>query len=316
MSQELTRLRELLLDSEISTLADLGRRMDSVYERAGTADRFTASVAATLDAALRQAEVERHADVAQAIAPLIVQTIRTEIRNSEEELAEALYPSVGRMAKAYVASAMRDLTDDINRRLESNHFMLRVRSLLTWRPVAELAFTDGQRLKVEEILLMRRGLGQLVGRWPATESISAHGQRISGILIAINEVATEAFAADQSSLRRIDLGGALVYLRSSPTHLLAAKCSGASPSAVERIMDDQFVAAIGRLRPLLNGAANGVPAELAINDLLADLAMALQAGIDEQQDKLARGRSVFRRQRCCSGASGRSSRRGPRGART
>ena len=248
MTHEFARLKELLLDSEIKTLADLGRRLDSVYERAGTAERFTASVASSLDAALRQAEVERHAEMAQAIAPLIVQTIRTEIRNGEQELAEALYPSVGRMATAYVASAVRDLTDDVNRRLESNRFMLGARSLLSGRPVAELAFADGRRLKVEEILLIRRGLGQLVGCWPSGESVAAHGQKVSGILTAINEVATEAFAADQSSLRRIDLGGSLVYLRSSPTHLLAATCSGASPASIERIIDEQFVAAIERLR--------------------------------------------------------------------
>jgi hypothetical protein len=55
------------------------------------------------------------------------------------------------MVKAYVVSAITDLTDEINRRLESNPFMLRVRSLLTRRPVAELAFAEGQRLRVQEI---------------------------------------------------------------------------------------------------------------------------------------------------------------------
>jgi outer membrane protein OmpA-like peptidoglycan-associated protein len=171
--------------------------------------------------------------------------------------------------------------------------MLGARSLLSGRPVAELAFTDGRRLKVEQILLIRRGLGQLVGCWPSGESVSAHGQKVSGILTAINEVATEAFAADQSSLRRIDLGGALVYLRSSPTHLLAAKCSGASPASIERIIDEKFVAAIERLRPLTNSAEDAAIPDPAINDLLADLAVALQTGIDEQQAKVSRRRSTL-----------------------
>ncbi len=213
MSQDVNRLKELLFENESRALSDLNRRMDIVFERAGSTERFTASVASVLDEALSQAEIERHSEVASAIAPLIVQTIKTEIRGSQDELAEALYPSLGRMVKAYVVSAIRDLMDEINRRLESNRFMLRLRSLLTGRPVAELAFVEGQKLEVEELYLIRRGLGELLGHWPAINGPTAHDQRVSGILTAINEVATEAFDADKAALRRIDLGTSLIYLQ-------------------------------------------------------------------------------------------------------
>ena len=234
MSQDVNRLKELLFENESRALADLNRRMDIVFDRAGSTERFTASVAAVLDQALAQAEIEKHSEVSHAIAPLIVQTIKTEIRGSQDELAEALYPSLGRMVKAYVVSAIRDLMDEINRRLESNAFMLRLRSILTGRPVAELAFVEGQRLKVEEIFLIRRGLGELLAHWPSINGPTAQDQRVSGILTAINEVATEAFDADKAALRRIDLGTSLIYLRASPTHLLAAKCRGVAPAAVEQ----------------------------------------------------------------------------------
>ena len=292
MSHDVSKLKELLFESESRTLSDLSQRMDAVFGRAGTPERFTTSVAAVLDDALRQAEIDRHSELAQAIAPLIVKTIKTEIRGSQDELAEALYPAMGRMVTAYVASAIRDLTDDINRRLESNPFMLRVRSLLTGRPVVELAFAEGQRLKVEEIFLIRRGSGELVGHWPIGAGSSAHDRRVSGILTAINEVATEAFDADQSTLRRIDLGASMVYLRASPAYLLAAKCAGAAPSAVEQTIDEHFVTAIERLRTVLNGSGNGAEPDRAINTLLADLAAKLEQRIAEQQAAFAgrRGR--------------------------
>jgi len=285
MAQDVSKLKELLFDSETRALSDLSQRMDLVFERAGSQERFTASVAGVLDDALRQAEVDRHAELSSAIAPLIVKTIKTEIRGSQDELAEAVYPAMGRMVKAYVASAIRDLMDEINRRLESNAFMLRVRSLLTGRPVAELAFAEGHRLSIEEIFLIRRGSGALVGHWPG-DAASAHDRRMSGILTAINEVATQAFAADQAALRRIDLGSSIVYLRASPTYLLAAKCRGAAPASVEQTIDEHFVGATERLRTLLNGADSAAPAR-AINALLADLAAKLEQGIAEQQQRLA-----------------------------
>ncbi|HEY7670188.1 MAG TPA: OmpA family protein [Hyphomicrobium sp.] len=293
MSEDVTQLKELLFGKESRTLSDLTHRMDIVFERAGTKERFTASVAAVLDEALAQAEIDRHAEVAHAIAPLIVQTIKAEIRGSQDELAEALYPSLGRMVAAYVVSAIRDLMDEINRRLESNAFMLRLRSILTGRPVAELAFVEGQRLRVEEIYLIKRGLGQLIGHWPPGNSPTAHDQRVSGILTAINEVATEAFDAGKAALRRIDLGTSLIYLRASPTHLLAAKCRGAAPLSVEQTIDDRFLTAIERLRSLFNGGTNPDSPSRAVNFLLAELSTSLEAGIAEQHARLMHRRSIL-----------------------
>ncbi len=45
MTQDVTRLKALLFESESRELADLNRRMDMVFERAGSTERFTASVA-------------------------------------------------------------------------------------------------------------------------------------------------------------------------------------------------------------------------------------------------------------------------------
>lgn len=291
MSEDVSRLKQLLFENESRTLADLSRRMDDVYERAGTTDRFTTSVASVLDDALRRAEVDRHAEVSHAIAPLIVQTIKTEIRGSQDELAEALYPSLGRMVKAYVVSAIRDLMDEINRRLESNVFMLRLRSLLTGRPVAELAFAEGQRLRVEEIYLIGRGTGGLIGHWPPGEPASTRDKRVSGILTAINEVATEAFDPEQSALRRIDLGKAIIYLRASPAHLLAIRCRGVAPQSVEQLVDEQVLATIERLRALLTESSAPSVADRAVNNLLADLQTTLETAIAERQAKLARERT-------------------------
>ena len=156
MAQTVDRLKELLFDSEARAIETLNQRLESVersvtdansatrterserekitvqvdelLQRAGTTERFEKSVAGVLDGALRQAEVERHQELAAAMAPLVVRTVKTEIRNSRDELVEALYPMTGRMVQAYVASAMKDLANDINRRLEQNAFMLRLRS--------------------------------------------------------------------------------------------------------------------------------------------------------------------------------------------
>jgi outer membrane protein OmpA-like peptidoglycan-associated protein len=289
MAQDVTRLKELLFDREARAITDLTARMEAVFERTGSQERFAASVASVLDEALARAEVEKHAQVAGAIAPLVVSTIRSEIRNSQDELAEALYPAMGRMVKDYVVSAFRDLADEINRRIEQNRFMLRARSLLTGRPVAELAMAHAPPPKVEEIYLVRRGSGELVGRWPVAGNPRDHTR--SGVLAAINEVATDAFIAEEASLRRLDLGSSLVYMRASPAHLLFVRCSGSAPAALERVIDAHFIGTIEKLRPIIAGGQPSDPEVTAapVNALLASLAAELDAAFAARRTAKRRG---------------------------
>lgn len=197
MSQ-VTRLKELLFDNETQALEALSRRidtvagaeqlarevirreLDTVLDRVGTTERFTRSVTEVIDEALEQAEVAKHTKLSATIAPLVVTTIKTELRNSQDEMVEALYPITGRLVKAYVASAIKDLNAELNRKIEQNAFMLRLQSLTTGRSVAELALAGGRNFKVEELFLIRRGSGELIAHWPETAG-GGREQMMSGI---------------------------------------------------------------------------------------------------------------------------------------
>lgn len=287
----MARLKELLFDSENQTIADIDQRLekalsrvtsleglsesdkrergellrkvDQLFERAGTEERFSHSVAVVLDEALRVAEVDNHEQVARAMAPLVVQTIRLELRNSQDELVEVLYPITGRMVKAYVASAMSDLVRQLNRRVEQNGLMLRIRSLVSGKSVAELAIAESQHLKVEEIYLIRRGSGALVARWPAGAAQSNIDVHMSGILSAINDFASHAFQEDGGSLRNFEVDDFQVYLRASPVYLVAAKCRGTAPSGVDGIFDEEFLTLLERIAARdTDGAAAAAPSDL------------------------------------------------------
>jgi len=269
MTDTVGRIKELLFDAETRELAELSqridrigaagdelhRRLEALLERTGTKERLESSVAEVLDGALRKAEVERHNEMASAVAPLVVRTVKTEIGNSKDELVEALYPMTGRMVKAYIASAMKDLANDINRRLESNPLMLRLKSIATGKSMAELAMAETQRLVVEELYLIRRGTGELVARWPEAgpERDSGRDHVMSGVLTAINEFSSEALGDEASGLRQIDLGERQIYLRASPVYLLAAKCSGTAAQPVEAVIDEAFLSAIERINDLPGG---------------------------------------------------------------
>jgi hypothetical protein len=228
------KLKQLLFDKESREIGDLAARLEQIAERAGTDAQFRRSVAATLEGALRDAEAANHRQVSDALAPLVVRTVRTEVDASSEALPAKLYPHIGTMVRDYVRSALRDLMDDINRRLENgltrNRAMLRLRSWTTGRSMAELALADTSRFEVDELHLIRRGSGQMLAHWTrhgtGESTPQGRGALFSGMLAAMTAFIEEVYEAEKAGLRTIDFGAHTIYLRGSPQHLLAAKSRG------------------------------------------------------------------------------------------
>jgi outer membrane protein OmpA-like peptidoglycan-associated protein len=300
MSQSVSRLKELLFDREAQALRDLSQRLDAlaldqhlstaelkdeltaIVGRVGSNEQLTVSVAEIIDEALRRAEVNKHSELSLSIAPLVVTTIKAELKNSQDEMVEALYPITGRLVKSYVASAIKDLADDMNRRLEQNPLMLRLQSLTTGKSVGELALASTQDFRVLELFLIRRGSGELVAHWPQEAGGREH--LMSGVLAAVNAFANEAFAADEATLREIDLGEETVYLRGSQLYLLAAKCQGTAPKYIEQTLDDAFLATIEKKLDFDSGSDSP---EIDNRKLIADLGTDVQTRVEERK-RLAR----------------------------
>lgn len=239
---ELSSLRSLLVGDEQRSLAELDKRVTRHHRRIGTELRLKKSVAKVIAASLREAEITQHDTLANAISPLVVASIKREIRNSQDEMVEALYPILGRLVSAYVTSAIRKLTDQTNRRLEGmlkgGRLALRAKSLLTGKPYGDLVLSS-QPPELTEVLLVDRATGNLADHWRApVENESEHdsAQLISSLLTAITDFANQAFATKQGELRMLDTGSGRIYIRATPSWLVAANFVGRTfPDMEDRI---------------------------------------------------------------------------------
>ncbi|MEZ5849131.1 MAG: OmpA family protein [Hyphomicrobiaceae bacterium] len=234
---------------------ELDTRLKDLAQQVGSEPIFEARVGNVLHRSIASAEKVRHRELADAMAPMVQRVFRAELRAKtiQDELTTAIYPKLGEMVRRYVSSAMRDMMETINRRLDSglkqNAVVLKLRSLATGRSMAELALSDTQSFKVDELYLIREGSGELIHHWtpdmpPGSDRGDIGGNRdtlVSGFLTAITAFAKEAFASDQSALRALDLDQHRIYLRASPGHLLAAKCSGRPQAGVENILDQSML---------------------------------------------------------------------------
>ena len=247
---EIDKLKALLFSPESARLAAAEAHIDALESRVGDAPRLEAATAEILVDALRRAEVAQHRELAAAIAPVVVAAIRSEIHNSKDMMVEALYPITGRLVAAAVANAFRELIESINRRLDAlvstNQWKLRLKSLTSGRPMAEIALSQAMGANFQRILLFERGSGILLAHWSANAGRAENPELISGMIAAISEFAASVLSSQHGELRTLDLGASQVFLRASSQIVLAAETAGDLSRNDQHALDAAFLDLVDR----------------------------------------------------------------------
>lgn len=226
--------------------SQLTSRVDQLFSQVGTEDRLRHSIARVLDKALREAEISKHRELADAMSPLVIQTIDAQIDQSKPRLIAMLYPEIGRMVAQYVQSAMRDLVENINRKLNGQKPTADAALGVT---AGETALAQANGLELVELFLIRRGSAELVQHWlrPGEKSAKDDTLMMRNYLAAIVDYAEAAFQSGQTQLRTVDIGSDRVFFRTSADLVLAARCQGTPPADIETRLDEGFLRVMEQL---------------------------------------------------------------------
>lgn len=248
------RLKQLLLDETTRRLDVTTERVEKIDARFGDSRKFAAATGDILVEALQRAEEKRHPELSRAVAPLVISAIRSEIKNSKEMLVEALYPIMGRLVTAAVAGAFRELVETLNERIDAlvsaNSWRLRMRAMATGRTMAEVALAEADAGRLKRALLLERGSGRVLAKWPLAEEgdarVGANVDLESGMIAAITEFATNVYADKGGELRMLDLGASHVFLRASHRVIIAAEFGGDLSRHRESRLDEAFLSIVER----------------------------------------------------------------------
>ncbi|MGI9406308.1 MAG: OmpA family protein [Hyphomicrobiaceae bacterium] len=296
---DVTRLKSLLFRNEQRAISAIREQVEAHHDRIGSDEDLRRSVATILSGALYDARVDKPREVAEAIAPLLVEGIKREIKNSRDEMVDALYPIMGRLVSAYVGSAVSEMMEQTNRRLESGlsgrFLYLRAKSLMTGTPYADLVMAEAQQFRIDELMLIRRGSGLLVDHLkldladeiqgtPAQDSSAL----MSGVVAAIHDFAQEAFSKRRNTLRSVDMGGQTIYLRATSGLIFAVVGSGHASRKFERALDTELLRVLEeRSDDILLLSDDETKAAPKILPIVADRLMAVQQQAANKKPVLA-----------------------------
>lgn len=181
-------------------------------------------------------------EMAEALGPVMGEAIRVQIRDSRKDMIEALYPVIGETVQRAVSEFAREFQRNIDARLRQTfgpQGMLRA-TMARLRGVSpsELALRDALPFTIREIFLIQHSSGLLLAHSHPGSHEVADSDLIGGMLTAIRDFARDAFGqgSEEKELEEIQYGDERIIIQSGRTAYLAVVIQGVEPEGFRAIL--------------------------------------------------------------------------------
>jgi outer membrane protein OmpA-like peptidoglycan-associated protein len=256
-AREFARLRGLLVGREQQDIADLRREIRDV---ALTPDNVGKHLPEAI--ALRAGQDDQ---LARALAPTLEGAFTESVHRNPEQIAQAIYPTLGPAIRKAIAEAIGGIVQGINRALEES---LSVRGLKwrieAWRsgvPYAQVVMKHALVYRVEQVYLIHAETGLLLAHVAAPDLAAPDADLISGMLTAIRDFVGDAFrSGDRGALHQFKVSDVTVIVEAGPRALIAAVVRGQHPpSLLERLQQTVELVHFQFAQPLTRFAGDSAP---------------------------------------------------------
>lgn len=156
----------------------------------------------------------------------ITETIKVQIRDSQDEVIEALYPIIGKLVKKFIIAEITKLTHSINTTIKEKFSFKHIIKNFFKRDKneAENLLQDVFEPVIEEIFVIEKDSGLLSGSY-SRDNI-ADKDMVSGMLTAIKSFAEDAFSKEGQDLEDINFETFQLSIKNFKTIFIAIATSG------------------------------------------------------------------------------------------
>lgn len=179
------------------------------------------------------------------LGPTITQTLKKQIKESRDDVVQALFPIIGQMIKKYVQQEMRILSERLDQQFDQmfsmEHMMLRFKSIFTGAKYSDLVLRQTQEAQVQEIFVIEEGSGVLMGSYSRQGALSDQDM-IAGMLTAIKAFVEDAFEQKDQSLEMISYDEYNIYVQNFNKFYIAVVLSGILDASFKSKLNDTILA--------------------------------------------------------------------------
>ncbi|WP_452224061.1 cell envelope biogenesis protein OmpA [Lacinutrix chionoecetis] len=222
--ERLSILKDILLTDEREYAQKVEEKLRIVEEVINKQNKLSERVNPIIDEKLNNFVIE----IPKTLGPTITEALKTEIKNSQDAVVEALFPIIGKMIKKYVQHEMQILSEQINAKMNSaftfEGLKRKFKSKRTGVSEGDLILQELAQPIVEQIMVIEKGSGIIISEYSKTQAIDE--DMVSGMLTAIKSFAEDAFEKSDQELQYIEYNTFHIHLQNFSSYYIAVVISG------------------------------------------------------------------------------------------
>jgi len=224
-ADKLALLKDLLLTDDRAYAESIHNKIKAIEQIINEQKKLSNKVDPIIDDKLEEFIEE----IPETLGPTITEALAEQIKNSKDQVVEALYPIMGKMIKKYISQEISLLSERINKQLEDSFstksWKRKFKSWFGGVKEEELLLSELTAIsKIEQVLVIEKNSGLLIGQYAKTETIDK--DMVSGMLTAIKSFVEDAFQGKSQNLELIEYELYHIHIQSFVSFYVAVAISG------------------------------------------------------------------------------------------
>lgn len=237
--EKLELLKEILLTEEREFEKNIAKKLETLNVVINQKVKLSQKVDPIIDDKLS----EFVKDIPGTLGPTITQTLKEEIKNSQDAVVEALYPIMGKMIKKYIQNEMKVLSERINSQVQSSFsakaWKRKFKAMFSGVSEQDMILSEMVKPEIEQIFIIEKDSGLLSASYSKKETIDK--DMISGMLTAIKSFVEDAFNAGNQDLESIEYETYNIHVQNFHFYYIAVIISGAYNNTYKNMLENRLL---------------------------------------------------------------------------
>lgn len=221
---EIDKLKQLILDTDLEKLEQIDLRLREIAHDLYVRERLEKHVDPIVDSKIETFQRE----IPETMGPAITAALRKQIKDSQQEIIDLLYPLIGKMISKYIRVEIQRLSEKMDQQFKSTFswevWVRRIKAWFSGSNQGDVSLVELVQPEIVEVFMVSKGSGILLGNFSKSETVEK--EMVAGMLTAIKSFAEDAFKKGSDQLELIEYESFKIRIFNMGSFYLAITISG------------------------------------------------------------------------------------------